>query len=638
MERLHPGVYIQEISSGVRPIEGVSTSTTAFIGKTQKGSIAGPELVTNFTEFQTAFGDFLSDGFVAHAALQYFNNGGKRLYVARVVPTGQAATTASVGIADRVTPTPAKALTVAAQSPGAWPSTYTITIGNATVDSANQFRLTVNRGNDVVETFDNVSVNPDAINFVDRAVNGRSRVVTVTTNPAITGQAASSTGGSGAAIVLSDAARRSMVVEINNEGPRTITLAGAADTGANIATAIRNAVRALPPLRSVNANAYATFDATFTASGPGGTNYYTLTVTETGRRSSVRVTNAPAASNAANLLKLGPANGGSEITGSAVLRPLAGTFALSGASPQAGGPVVEAAIGTDGGPVTDADLINNGLPKLDAITDVNIVAIPGRGTPAIVDAGTAYCTQRGDCFYIGETGAADDTTAKAQTFINTLTVKSSFGAVYFPWIRATDPTGQSATPILVPPSGFVAGVYARTDARRGVWKAPAGAEANLSGVVGLLTQTSDAQQDTLNPIGANVIRFFPSSGVVIWGARTLSTLSDPEYRYVPIRRLALFLERSIFNGIQWAVFEPNDEDLWSSLRLNIGAFMMNMFRAGAFQGATPSQAFFVKCDSETNPQSEIDAGVVNVLIGFAPVRPAEFVVIKISQKAGDAAI
>jgi phage tail sheath protein FI len=125
--------------------------------------------------------------------------------------------------------------------------------------------------------------------------------------------------------------------------------------------------------------------------------------------------------------------------------------------------------------------------------------------------------------------------------------------------------------------------------------------------------------------------------VVIWGARTLSTASDAEYRYVPVRRLAMFLERSIYNGIQYAVFEPNDEDLWSSLRLNVGAFMMNMFRAGAFQGTTPSQAFFVKCDSETNPQSEIDAGVVNVLIGFAPVRPAEFVVLKISQKAGDAA-
>lgn len=135
----------------------------------------------------------------------------------------------------------------------------------------------------------------------------------------------------------------------------------------------------------------------------------------------------------------------------------------------------------------------------------------------------------------------------------------------------------------LPPSGYVAGIYARVDGRRGVWKAPAGTEATLSGTVGLAAQLNDAQQDVLNPIGANTIRQFPSSGIVIWGARTLATVSDAEYRYVPVRRLAIFLERSIFNGIQYAVFEPNDENLWSSLRLNVGAFMTNMFRACAFQ-------------------------------------------------------
>lgn len=636
MERLHPGVYIQEISGGVRPIEGVSTSTTAIVGKTQKGSVERPELVTNFTEFQSAYGDFLSDSFVAHATLQYFNNGGKRLYVARALPTGTPATTASVGMADRQT-APAKAMTVAALNPGAWPNTYTITVGLSTVDSDNLFRVSVSRGNDVIETFDNVGVNPDAGSFVDRAVNGRSRFVTVTTNTATTGATATSASGFNAATSL-PADKRTLVIEINNDGPRTITLSGTLDTGASIASALQVAVRALPPLRlPTGSTAYSGFTATFSAGSGTSVNFYTLTVVETGRRASVRVTSAPGAGNATGPLKLGLASGGKEVTGSSLLRPLQGTVALSGASPIAGSPVLESTIGSDGGPVTDADLIA-GLAKLDAVTDVNIVAVPGRGTTAIVDAGTAYCANRGDCFYIGETGKTDDTATLAQTFVNALTVKSSFGAVYFPWIKAIDPTGQSATPILVPPSGFVAGIYARTDARRGVWKAPAGAEANLSGTVGLLTQINDAQQDGLNPIGANVIRFFPSSGVVIWGARTLSTTSDPEYRYVPVRRLALFLERSIYNGIQWAVFEPNDEDLWSSLRLNIGAFMMNMFRAGAFQGSTPSQAFFVKCDSETNPQSEIDAGVVNVLIGFAPVKPAEFVVIKISQKAGDAAV
>jgi phage tail sheath protein FI len=178
-------------------------------------------------------------------------------------------------------------------------------------------------------------------------------------------------------------------------------------------------------------------------------------------------------------------------------------------------------------------------------------------------------------------------------------------------------------------------MYARIDAKRGVWKAPAGTEANVAGAVGLAQHISDGEQDTLNPRGVNVIRFFPSSGIVIWGARTLATRSDPEYRYVPIRRLAIFLEQSIYDGIQWAVFEPNDEGLWSSLRLNIGAFMTTQFRAGAFQGDTPSKAFFVKCDSQTNPQDQIDAGIVTVLVGFAPLRPAEFVVIRISQKTAE---
>ncbi len=191
--------------------------------------------------------------------------------------------------------------------------------------------------------------------------------------------------------------------------------------------------------------------------------------------------------------------------------------------------------------------------------------------------------------------------------------------------------------IAVPPSGFVTGIYARTDARRGVWKAPAGTETTLGGAIGLTKVLTDPEQDTLNPVGVNCIRAFPAAGIVLWGARTLATRSDPEYRYIPIRRLAIFMEKSIANGIQWAVFEPNDEDLWASLRLNIGAFMLNLFRAGAFQGQTPSQAFFVKCDSQTNPQAQVDAGIVSIVVGFAPLRPAEFVVLTISQKAGDAA-
>ena len=197
-----------------------------------------------------------------------------------------------------------------------------------------------------------------------------------------------------------------------------------------------------------------------------------------------------------------------------------------------------------------------------------------------------------------------------------------------------DPTGVSAEPIAVPPSGFVAGIYAKTDAQRGVWKAPAGTSAAVAGSTGLTVNYTDVEQGTLNPdpYNINLIRQFPAAGRVVWGARTIT--NDAGWRYVPVRRTAIFLRVSIYNGIQWAVFEPNDEPLWSQLRLNIRSFMMGLFRRGAFQGATPSQAFFVKCDGETTTQDDIDQGIVNVLVGFAPLKPAEFVVVKISQKAG----
>jgi len=300
------------------------------------------------------------------------------------------------------------------------------------------------------------------------------------------------------------------------------------------------------------------------------------------------------------------------------------------------GNVVVVVEGNDGNTPIDQDYIA-GLTALDVVQDVNLVAIPGIGSQNVVASATNYCTQRMDCFFIGDMSLSDDTKEEAIAFVNGLTVKSSYGAVYYPWLRILDPTGNSTTPIPVPPSGFVAGMYAHIDSTRGVWKAPAGTGANLGGATGLVTNTTDAQQDVLNPIGVNVIRSFPASGIVIWGARTLATLSDPEYRYIPVRRTAIFLEQSIYSGIQWAVFEPNDEPLWASLRLNINSFMMLQFRAGAFQGQSATDAFFVKVDSTTTTQADIDAGVVNILVGFAPLKPAEFVVLMLTQQVNQSA-
>ena len=209
------------------------------------------------------------------------------------------------------------------------------------------------------------------------------------------------------------------------------------------------------------------------------------------------------------------------------------------------------------------------------------------------------------------------------------------GRQCFPWIKASDPSGRSQEPVLLPPAGYIAGVYARTDAERGVWKAPAGTAATLSGAVGLAVELDDVNHGRLNPKGVNAIRRFTGAGIVSFGARTMSG-DDPEWNYVPVRCTAIMLRVSIYYGIQWAVFEPNDETLWSQLRLKIRTFMMNLFRQGAFQGSSPADAFFVKCDGETTTPGDIDLGIVNVVIGFAPVKPAEFVIVQISQKAGQA--
>ena len=213
--------------------------------------------------------------------------------------------------------------------------------------------------------------------------------------------------------------------------------------------------------------------------------------------------------------------------------------------------------------------------------------------------------------------------------------KSDHAAVYYPWIRIADPL-KGGKLRSCPPSGTVAGLYARTDSSRGVWKAPAGTDATLVGVQQIEYLLTDMENGTLNPLGVNCIRILPVFGAVSWGARTLRGANQmvSEYKYIPVRRLALYIEESLYRGTQWVVFEPNDEPLWAQIRLNIGAFMHGLFRQGAFQGKTPQEAYFVKCDKETTTQDDINKGIVNIVVGFAPLKPAEFVVIQIQQIAG----
>ena len=535
-ELLHPGVYTLEVSSGVRPIEGVSTSTAAFIGVADKGPIPGnllptgraaqPVMVTSLTDYTRQFGGFRQDSFLTYAVRSFYENGGRRLYIVRVAPVGAAR--AGIALLSPPLSPPTSSLPVVAANEGAWGNNiWVATAASSDGDTTSNFKLLVmygktsaEAGSNIVETYDNVtfrsavSTDPIPSNYIRTLVNSRSEYIAL----------------------VSD-------------------------------------VTAHPGLSA-----------------------------------------------------LSQLSGGSDGTTSSV------DFI--------------------GAPATDTVRTGTGLYALDKITDVNLIAIPGRGDANTVSRGMGYCKNERplqDCFFIADVGLVGDVNsarldgsqpddvirlADARSFALSSALNKAagdYGAIYYPWIRGSDPIGSGRNPlILLPPSGFLAGIYARTDNSRGVFKAPAGTEAGVSGAFAVATTVSDTEQDQLNPIMVNVIRTVPGSGIVVWGARTIG--SNPEWRYIPVRRMAIFLRVSIYYGIQWAVFEPNDEPLWASLRLNIRAFMLTQFRAGAFQGSKPDDAFFVKCDSTTTTQQDIDNGVVNILVGFAPLKPAEFVVLKLSQK------
>jgi phage tail sheath protein FI len=275
-----------------------------------------------------------------------------------------------------------------------------------------------------------------------------------------------------------------------------------------------------------------------------------------------------------------------------------------------------------------------GLRAFDDV-DIQLLVVPGRNDPDFLSVGMTYADRR-NVFYVADGVGSDDRQFAVETtdvvrFVEGLPTRSDNAAMFYPWIEVTDPVGVGRAPRrFVPPSGHVAGVFARTDRTRGVWKAPAGLEATIPGALDLQHRLLDADQDMLNPIGLSCLRQRPGAGIVSWGARTLS--SDPEWRYTNVRRTALFLVESLRRGLQWVVFEPNDVTLWGRVRGNIEAFMLSLHRQGAFQGVTPQEAFAVKCDAETNPQDLIDQGIVTAQVAFAPLKPAEFVVVLVSQK------
>lgn len=290
-----------------------------------------------------------------------------------------------------------------------------------------------------------------------------------------------------------------------------------------------------------------------------------------------------------------------------------------------------------------ADLVGNrrkktGLYALDHVDSINLLCIPDishlpesmmRRALASV---TSYCERR-RCFFLLDSPVGIRSVSGVRSWLQNLgRIRHPNVALYFPRVRIPDPHDRSRIRV-VGSSGTVAGVFARTNATRGVWKAPAGTEAQLIGVVGLEQHPGYLDIDSLNALALNCLLALPKDGSVIWGARTLVGADHlgSDWKYVNVRRLYLFIEESIYRGTQWAVFEPNNESLWTSIRASITAFMKRLFRMGAFAGSTTRQAFFVKCDHETTTRDDMSQGIVNFVVGFAPLKPAEFLILKMSH-------
>jgi phage tail sheath protein FI len=623
----------------VRPLEVAGTSTAAFVGLAEMGPDTGAQAVTSWGEFQRVFGSFLTTSYLAHSVYQYFVNGGRRCYIVRVIRSD--AERASVTVQNRATPA-ANGLVISARSHGVWGNTLCLAIEDGSRDPGNEFRISVRRQADPLvvppdfssvpplEVFDDLSIDPAAPNFVGTVLTRDSALIDAALHADNKTMTRGTLRGGGApALPLGNLT--SLQISLDGDGYQQVTLPAAATASADVAAGLQTAVRALTPRRdSTPAAAFTGFTATIdTVNGVG---VLVLSSGTTADTSAVRV-QVGGANDASQRLRLDPVNGGRYSDGLAVRRPaLAGLVQVGDNAVT--GPVSAVHSGSEGKQQIDDGTFSAAFPRLNNVNDFSLLAVPGENTPKLVSDAMAYCATRPlrDVFYLAEMAMHDVTVDDAVDFFNQLQVANSYAALYFPWVLATDPSGASPSPRPLPPSGFVAGLYGRIDAARGVWKAPAGVEAALFGVSGLAAELTDEEHGVLNPLGVDVIRRFPGAGVVAFGARTIS--SDPEWRYIPIRRIAIMLRVSIYRGIQWAVFEPNDETLWAQLRLNIGSFMTTLFRQGAFRGGSARDAFFVKCDADTTTPDDVAAGVVNVLVGFAPLAPAEFIVVKISQLAG----
>jgi uncharacterized protein len=516
-EYLHPGVYIEEIERGPRPIEGVPTSTAAIIGETERGSTM-PRLVTSYKDYQRWFGDvFHPTKFVPYAANGFFENGGKRAFIARLVGDGVTQATGTFG-----------GFTIRAAGPGAWGTRVFVKVSDSTTKDQNGpvgFRLQLAYWSVPAPNFDP---------FVDRTTLPRPSV-TEDFDDLVTNESSPDYYGKRFPFIDLDKGE-------TNQGPESSAL------GVLV--------------------------------WPGGVAGNTQPARE------------------AKLL----AGGGDD------------AVALDSADYR--GDAIAGVRGIQGLRALE----------LDRYRDVALVYAPSVDT-TIAQAVVTHCENLRFRFAVIDSPKGQDPgSLNPRDDIS----DSQYAAFYYPWLITADP--KTGARKLIPPGGHVLGIYARSDTERGVFKAPA--NEIVRGALDLETEINDQAQDDLNPKGVNVIRSFPGRGIRVWGARTIT--SNALWKYVSVRRLFIFLERSIYEGTQWVVFEPNDDKLWARVSDTIRLFLRSQWRLGALFGRTEQEAFFITCDRTTMTQDDILNGRLICEIGIAPVRPAEFVIFRIFQNTAEA--
>ncbi len=424
-------------------------------------------------------------------------------------------------------------------------------------------------------------------------------------------------------------------VTIGNSGPVQASFSTVATTLVQAATGLQDAVRA--------AGSGTAFDGAIVAPYGSGTDSRLVALAGLSA-DTVVFSSAPADTDTVNQLRLTTSEGakanvqlyafgaGAAIADTAQGAGVPGADALPGATELRGDPVAKTGLQA----LEDVDLFNLlCVPMAATLAGDSVTA---SGAQVLLSSAIAYCEKR-RAFFLMDTPTGRDEPEEIELWLSqNSSLRHRNAALFYPRVLIPDPLNEFRLRSFGA-SGTVAGLFARIDSTRGVWKAPAGTEAVVRNVSKLEDVLTDSENGALNPLAINCLRNLPVYGHVVWGSRTLegSDQAASEWKYIPVRRLALFLEESLYRGTQWVVFEPNDEPLWSQIRLNLGAFMHSLFRQGAFQGTTPRDAYFVKCDKETTTQNDINLGIVNIVIGFAPLKPAEFVVIKLQQMAGQLA-